>query len=113
MASFTITVTPNSAITPVEGYRVSELGRLKSVAVVFVGPTTDWGRVYVQVGSMVGGRGMDYVGAMFYNGYVSRKHLGMWNGDYPFDPYEEIFVYAWAMTTRTIRVTGKIEIGDP
>ena len=112
MAAFNIDVDPVSPSTAGEGYRGAETGHLRSVAVSFRGPLIDFGRVYVQVGSMLGGRGTEYVVAMFINAYVSNKFFPGWTGDYPFSPYEEIFVRAWANTSRTVRVMGKIDIGD-
>lgn len=103
---------PQSVLVRAEEYRKSERGYLTSVAVSSFGITAALGVCYVVAGSMLGGRGDEFVCAVFFNDYVSTMGLGSWTGKYPLDPFEEIFLWVWADLGPSVRCVGKIETGD-
>lgn len=112
MGQFAIELMSTSPVVPVFGYRGTERGRLKSLCVNPPAVSITVASCWVLVGTMLGGRGSEYVTSVFYSGYVSGKVRNLWTGDYPFEPYEEIFISACSIIATTIRVVGKIEGGD-
>ena len=114
MPQFAIDLRPTNTVTYVSAYRKAEGGRLKSVVVTQPGPLS-WSirKLFVVVGTMQGGRGDEFITAVFCSKYFSWRDMVGWTGDYPFAPYEEIFVKALSDGAGDIRVVGTIEIGDP
>lgn len=109
MPQFAIELRPTSGLIFTEAYRGAEVGRIESVAVSFPGPITlVWGELFVTVGTMLGGRGYEFITAVFTSSYVSTNNLGGWTGSYLLEPYEEIFAWAKAVTAIDIRIVGKI-----
>ena len=113
MAQFILTVTPTSPATFTTAYRTTERGRLKSVAAAAYGVDLPWGGYFIQVGTMLGGRGDDCITAFFYSGLLSQNNTMLWTGDYPFDPWEEFFVRAKGVSAILLKIIGKVEMRDP
>jgi hypothetical protein len=112
MANFTLSVAVSGLGVPTVAYRATERGRLKSIACGYEAISPDWGRLYVMIGTMLGGLGLEYMTALFYQGYISIRHFGFWTGDYPFDSYEDVFVWGYSSVARTVRIVGKVESMD-
>lgn len=109
MPQFAIELRPTSRLLFTEAYRGAEVGRVESVAVSFPGPiAAGWGTLFVITGTMLGGRGYEFVTSVFTNSYVSINSPGGWTGSYLLEPYEEIFAWAKAAFAIDIRIVGKI-----
>lgn len=113
MGQFSLSITPTSPLIFTSAFRGTERGRLKSLAVATLGLDFIWGRMFLEVGTVIGGRTDEYKVAVFYSGYLSGNNTFLWTGDYPFEAAEEIYVRAKAITSLEIRVTGKIDFEDP
>lgn len=112
MSQFVIELESTNAVTYTEGYRKTEEGRLRSVIVTYPGAFGATGKsLYVVAGCMQGGRGVEFITVIFFSKYFSWRDMTGWTGDYPFDPYEEIFCWALSDGNRSIRLVGKIDLG--
>lgn len=113
MPQFVVDLRPTSALIFVEEYRKVEHGVLESVVCTYPGPiTAGWAQLLVVCGCMLGGRGYDFITALFISEYTSPNHMASWTGQYTFEPYEEIFVWAKSRFSVDIRVVGKIVVGE-
>jgi len=114
MAQFTIELRSTNTVVYTEAYRKAEAGRLRSVIVAYPGAFAATGKsLYVVAGCMQGGRGLEFITVVFFSKYFSWRDMVGWTGDYPLDPYEEIFCWALSDGDRDLRLVGKIEVGDP
>jgi hypothetical protein len=86
---------------------------MRSVACDFFSFTYPFGAALVEVGTMLGGIGIEYITSVFFSGYFWVGNMGSWVGHYPLDASEVVFVRAYSFSTLPIRVAGKVEIGDP
>lgn len=113
MPQFAMELTSTTPHTPVVVYRGAETGRLKSICANLFVTTYPVASLWIEVGTMLGGRGEEFITAVFYSGYASHRIKALWIGDYPLSPYEEIYVRGCSYVSTDIRITGKIETGDP
>jgi len=111
MAEFAIEVTGIDANTWAIGYRDSERGHLKSVVMVAPSLWLSEGYCFGICGVMSGGRGEEYIKAVFYSGHVSGAQKGEWTGDFPLEPSDTIFFQIRTEAGVVIRCAGRIEIG--
>lgn len=113
MPQCVIELRPTSSLIFTEAYRKVEHGVLESVVCTYPGPiTAGWAQLLVVVGCMLGGRGYEFVTALFVSGYSSPNQVLGWTGHYTFEPYEEVFVWAKTRFAIDIRIVGKIVVED-
>lgn len=113
MAEFAIDIISASPLLWTEGFHSTEKGRLKSIAIQAPGGGTAQGMIYCVAGAMSGGSGTPYIKAVFFEGYVSETEYGHWEGDYPLEAGDRLFFRARSIITFTLRLAGRIDIGDP
>lgn len=94
-------------------YRRVETGTLESVSCISIPYGFDsYGELWVEVGAMLGGRGNEFITVVFMSGYVASHSRPRWTGTYHVDPYEEIYARFHGVLYRTLRIVGKVYVGD-
>lgn len=113
MAQFEFNVTITTYLQWQYGSRAVEKGRLKSISVYPVSGTISWATTYMVIGTTVAQVTDDRPNAIFFSGYISPVSQLIYNGDYPFSPFETFFAKGRSMALVTVRVVGVTELGDP
>ena len=85
-------------------YRRIDNGVLQGVALNPITAAVLYGQVYATVGVMRGGRGDQFIEAVFISDYVSQNHRPTWPGSYTFQTDDEIFVRIVSITAVEVRL---------
>lgn len=109
MGTSTIPVTTGTTRTLQAEYISSLRGRLKAVSVFVVEPATHDARIFVETGSMMGGRGREFRQQILASGYIGSTSSVNWTGDIGIEETEEVYVYIWSSVAATLVLRIKTE----
>lgn len=109
MGTAELPLTTGTARTMQAEYIQLYAGRLKAVSAFIVEADVHDAKIFVELGTMLGGQGLEYRQQVLASGYVGSTAGINWTGDIPIEPTEEIYVHAWASAAATLKVRAKTE----
>lgn len=101
-------MTTTGAITPEYAYRQIDEGELSGLALVPISSGIDYGELYATIGVMRGGRGDQFIAAVFIDDYVSAHHFPRYEGSYKFTTQDILFLRVFTQTAATIRLSATV-----
>jgi len=102
MGTSTIPVTTGTTRTLQPEYIGTLRGRLNAVSAFVVGVSCQDARIFVQIGTMLGGRGSEFRQNVLASGYLGSTTGVSWQGDIPIQETEEVYIWIWASSLQTL-----------
>ena len=109
MGTSVIPITAGTARTLQADYIDTIRGRLKAVSGFIVEDSVHDAKLFMEIGTMLGGRGREFRQQVLASGYIGSTSCINWTGDIAIEETEEIYVYLWSSAAATVIVRVKSE----
>jgi hypothetical protein len=109
MGTSTIPVTTGTTRTLQTEYISNLRGRLKAVSATVGNDTVHDGKIYCEIGTMLGGRTRVHRDQVLASGYIGSTSAVSWTGDIPIVDTEEVYIYLWASVAASVNLRVKTE----
>lgn len=109
MGTAVIPATTGTTRTLQDEYIANLRGRLKAVSAFIVEDTIHDGKIFVELGTMLGGHGREFRQQILASGYIGSTSGINWTGDIAIEETEEVYIYIWSSSAATLIARAKTE----
>lgn len=109
MGTSTIPLTSGTTRTLQPEYIDNLRGRLKAVTAFVIESTIPDADLFVQIGTMLGGRGSEFRQNVLASGYIGSTTGVNWTGNIPIQETEIVYIWLWSSTAASVLLRVETE----